>query len=82
MEESKIDNATVLEDTPMTHLPNTHIPPSNSSVNTNLEIHKLFYVLGLLLMILAYICPYIYFKYYKKKNFLPGGSMGGVKHAI
>jgi hypothetical protein len=77
---SKIDNATILDDTPILNIPTQQ--NTNTQDHTNLEIHRLFYILGLLLMILAYIGPYLYFKYYKKKNFLPGSNMGGVKHAI
>lgn len=77
---SKIENAAILEDAPINNISTQE--NTNSQSHTELEIHKLFYILGLLLVILAYIGPYVYFKYYKKKNFLPGSNMGGVKHAI
>ena len=77
---SKIENAAILEDAPINNISSQE--NTNSQNHTELEIHKLFYILGLLLMILAYIGPYVYFKYYKKKNFLPGSNMGGVKHDI
>ncbi len=75
MEESKIENAQVIGS------PNTEESQVRLNPNANLEISKLFYIFGLLLMLLAYIGPFLYFKYYKKKNFIPGGSIN-VKHAI
>jgi uncharacterized Tic20 family protein len=76
MEESKIDNAEIVGGNP----PLQESPVTRNN-NTNLELSKLFYFFGLLLMILAYLGPFLYFKYYKKKNFMPGGSIN-VKHAI
>lgn len=34
-----------------------------------LEISLLFYFIGLILLLIIYTGPYMYFKYYKKKNF-------------
>jgi hypothetical protein len=77
MNDSRIENAQVIGEAPSINTNNQgHI-----NTNTGLEIYKLFYVIGLILMLVAYVGPYLYFKYYKKKNFLPGGNMG-VKHAI
>ena len=73
MEESKIENAQIIGSPP--------IDENSLNRNNSLEISKLFYFFGLLLMLIAYLGPFIYFKYYKKKNFLPGGSIN-VKHAI
>ena len=76
MEESKIDNAEIVGGNPP-----IQENPVRSNNNTNLELSKLFYLFGLILMLLAYLGPFLYFKYYKKKNFMPGGSIN-VKHAI
>jgi hypothetical protein len=76
MEESKIDNAEIVGGNPP--IQENH---ERSNNNTNLELSKLFYIFGLILMLLAYLGPFLYFKYYKKKNFMPGGSIN-VKHAI
>jgi len=86
--DSKIENAEIIEDS---NTINSHNNPtsssnlintsSNSIRNTDLEINKLFYFEQFILMLAVYIGPFLYFKYYKKKNFIPGSNMG-VKHAI
>ncbi len=82
MEESKIENAPIINDNPsLSANINENEQISNTQTNSGLEIHRLFYVIGLILMLLAYVGPYLYFKYYKKKNFLPCSKIG-VKHAI
>ncbi len=65
---SRIENATLIEDL-------------NSEQNDILRINILFYIIGLLLMFIAYVGPYLYFKFYKKKNFVSNSTIG-VKHAI
>lgn len=63
----RIDNATLIED-------------SKPDQDT-LQINIFYYIIGLLLMFIAYVGPYIYFKFYKKKNFVTNSTIG-VKHAI
>jgi hypothetical protein len=46
-----------------------------------LEMNYFFYVVGLILIVLLNLSPYLYFKYYKKKNFISGSTVG-IKHAI
>ena len=79
MEESKIDSARIINDTE--HIDSNINESIHRTNNSNLEISKLFYFFGLLLMLIAYVGPFLYFKYYKKKNFLPGSNVN-VKHAI
>lgn len=91
-ESSQIENAQIIDDNSNTNVSigTTSTPAgtehgnegiSSSNSRANLEIHTLFYIFGIILMLLVYIGPFIYFKYYKRKNFVPGTSMG-VKHAI
>jgi len=80
MEDSKIDNATIIEDVAYSN----NLTGSNVIYKTNtnkLEIHTLFYLFSIILLLSVYVGPFIYFKYYKKKNFLPNNNIG-VKHAI
>jgi hypothetical protein len=53
---------------------------TNNNEN-NPELSTPFYLVGLIIMFIGYAGPYIYYKYYKKKNFSSGGNTG-VKHAI
>ena len=79
--ESKIENATLIEDSTTAETHSTNQINTHTFNSSNLEIHRLFYFLGIILMIVVYIGPFLYFKYYKKKNFIPSGNIG-VKHAI
>ena len=65
---SRIENATLIEEDKIDH-------------PDRLKINILFYIIGLLLMFITYIGPYIYYKFYKKKNFVSNSTIG-VKHAI
>ena len=65
---SRIENATLIDDTTFDQ-------------SGNLKINIFFYIIGLLLMFTAYVGPYLYYKFYKKKNFVIHTNIG-VKHAI
>ena len=56
----------------------------NDSEKINLyeiKINIYFYILGIILLLIAYIGPYFYYKIIQKKTFNPQKNIG-VKHAI
>lgn len=78
----KVDNAIELV------TPTLDTQEGNSKIDTAktldpiiLEIHSLSYFIGIILMLLVIAGPYVYYKYHKKRNFIPVGNIG-VKHAI
>ena len=57
---------------------------TNSQEKNNgyeIKINFYFYILGMIIILLAYIGPYFYYKIIQKKSFNPQKNIG-VKHAI
>ena len=46
-----------------------------------IKINIYFYILGIIILLIAYIGPYFYYKILQKKTFNPQKNIG-VKHAI
>ena len=46
-----------------------------------IKINIYFYILGIIILLIAYIGPYFYYKIIQKKTFNPQKNIG-VKHAI
>lgn len=46
-----------------------------------LQINTMLYLIAIIIMLLAYLGPYVYFKFYKKRNFIPTTNIG-TKHSI
>ena len=55
-----------------------NIEPKNSF---DIKINNYFYILGMIIILIAYIGPYFYYKIIQKKSFNPTKNIG-VKHAI
>lgn len=53
----------------------------DDEVNVNLHFNLVLWFIGLVLISVAYAGPFLYYKYYKKKNFTAANNIG-VKHAI
>ena len=47
----------------------------------DIKINTYFYILGMIIILIAYIGPYFYYKIIQKKSFNPTKNIG-VKHAI
>ena len=47
----------------------------------DIKINNYFYILGMIIILIAYIGPYFYYKIIQKKSFNPTKNIG-VKHAI
>ena len=50
-------------------------------INYGLEINKIFYILGVLILLFINFGPYFYYKYYKKKSFANNTTIS-VKHTV
>ena len=55
-----------------------NIEPKNGF---DIKINNYFYILGMIIILIAYIGPYFYYKIIQKKSFNPTKNIG-VKHAI
>ena len=55
-----------------------NIEPKN---DFDIKINNYFYILGMIIILIAYIGPYFYYKIIQKKSFNPTKNIG-VKHAI
>ena len=55
-----------------------NIEPKNGF---DIKINNYYYILGMIIILIAYIGPYFYYKIIQKKSFNPTKNIG-VKHAI
>ena len=60
---------------------NNIVNDSEKANGFEIKINIYFYILGIIILLIAYIGPYFYFKIIKKKSFNPQKNIG-VKHAI
>ena len=60
---------------------NNIVNDSEKANGFEIKINIYFYILGIIILLLAYIGPYFYFKIIQKKSFNPQKNIG-VKHAI
>ena len=60
---------------------NNIVNDSEKANGFEIKINIYFYILGIIILLIAYIGPYFYFKIIQKKSFNPQKNIG-VKHAI
>jgi len=57
------------------------IEDAKEIIDDDLDIHIIFYLLGIIIMVSFYVGPLFYFKFVKKKNLRPNRNIAA-KHSI